>query len=461
MVAPPGPQLIQPIPASPRPRSRIPHRDRTASTLAAVLPLALFLIAAATLAACDGDSGAVEPTSTAAATIAAAPTPSATAEGAGPPDVDGARIFEHVRQLAHVIGPRVTGTDGESRASAYISDELTSYGYEVELQEFPFDASDFLPARVNVDGEGIPAIAANGSSSGVVSKPLIDAGIGRADEFPSSGSAGAIALIERGELTFAEKVDNAIAAGASAVIIFNNEDGSLLVDLDGDVAIPVVGMRRGDGEALRTQLAAGAVEATVAVTPPRGSGHNVVAKSPGVTTCGTVTGGHYDSVAVTGGADDNASGTAAVLEVARVAAARNLAGDNCFVLFSGEEFGLFGSEAYVASLSDEELNAIRAMLNIDVVGVSVPLGLIGNADLVDIARIQAQQFAVDSEQSTLPENAGSDHLSFQDEGVPVIMFTRPDPLIHTSQDALDRIVEERLFEAAQVAYGTLEALVGA
>jgi Zn-dependent M28 family amino/carboxypeptidase len=179
---------------------------------------------------------------------------------------------------------------------------------------------------------------------------------------------------------------------------------------------------------------------------------------PGIDRCATVTGGHYDTVPVTGGADDNASGTAAVLEVARVAAARGLAGDNCFILFSAEELGLFGSRAYVGSLDDDEITAIRVMLNLDVVGVNQPLGLIGSEDVADVARIEADRLNIDATVSTLPENAGSDHLSFQREGVPVIMFNRPNDLIHTPRDSLDRIDRNLILEAIKVAYATLEAL---
>jgi len=78
---------------------------------------------------------------------------------------------------------------------------------------------------------------------------------------------------------------------------------------------------------------------------------------------------------VTGGADDNASGAASVIEVARVAAANRLAGANCFALFSGEEFGLFGSKAFINALSADQLNKVRVMINLDVVGVSGALGV--------------------------------------------------------------------------------------
>jgi aminopeptidase YwaD len=171
-----------------------------------------------------------------------------------------------------------------------------------------------------------------------------------------------------------------------------------------------------------------------------------------------VSGGHYDTVPVTGGADDNASGSAAVLELARVAAARNVPGANCFVLFSAEEFGLFGSAAFIERLQQSDVNSIRAMINLDVVGLPEDLTLIGDTDLIDTARQQAQKIGIAATAAGLPQGVGSDHLSFQKAGVPVLMLYRDDNLIHTPQDAIDRIAETSLADTVRVALATLTAL---
>lgn len=356
------------------------------------------------------------------------------------------------------IGPRVAGTAGETRARDYIRATLEGYGYDVSLQQFGFDASAFRPARVDAGTAAIPAYAFKGSGSGAVSGPLVAAGIGKPEEF-TPRARGAIVLIERGELTFSQKVGNAIAAGATAAIIFNNTPGNLLKEITGgDASFPVVGITEDAGAELRQRAGATALQATVTVSPPQGTGYNVVARPRGAPTCATVTGGHYDSVPVTGGADDNASGTAAVLEVARVAAAGRLPGANCFVLFSAEEFGLFGSKSFVRELDDTGRNALRAMINLDVVGLDEGLTLIGSPDLIDTARIAAEKLAVDATASTLPQGLGSDHLSFENAGIPVVMLYRDDTAIHTPTDALGRISPASLRDAVRVAVATLQAL---
>jgi Zn-dependent M28 family amino/carboxypeptidase len=363
-----------------------------------------------------------------------------------------------VRKLSVEIGSRVAGTPSEVTARDYIEATLRSYGYDVTAEPFPFDASAFLPARVDVGATAVPGFAFTGSGAGSASGPLITAGIGQPEEFPAGGAQGAIALIERGDLTFSQKVGNAIAAGAAGVIVYNNESGGLRADLSGSVAIPVVGISQAAGQDLVSRATAGPVTATVSVTPPRGTGYNVIAKPHGVTQCATITGGHYDSVAVTGGADDNASGSAAVLETARVIAARQEQGANCFALFSGEEFGLLGSKAYVASLTAEDARALRAMLNIDVVGLPGELTLLGTPDTVDTARLAGQSVGVPGTAGQLPAGTASDHVSFIGADIPSVMFYRDDPAIHTPMDEISRIDAGSLRDDVRIAVATLERI---
>ncbi len=396
-------------------------------------------------------------------TVAATPSPAATAtpDALAARDANAQHVLDDVRKLSVEIGPRVAGTPSEMQAATYLRDELAGYGYDVAIQDFAFDASSFRPSRVEVaGGDSIPAYAIRGSAEGQATGAVVNAGIGRPEEFPAGGVRGGIALMQRGTLTFTEKVQNAIAAGAAGVMVYNNVPGSLQGDMD-TALIPAVGITSDAGQALITRMASGAVTATITVPAANATGHNVVAKPKGAGDCTTVTGGHYDSVPVTGGADDNASGAASVVEVARLAAANHLSGTNCFVLFSGEEFGLFGSKAFIRGLTADQLQKIRIMVNLDVVGISGAMGLIGDADTVESARLQAQKLGINATPSELPMGAGSDHLSFRDAGVPILMLSIEDSLIHTPKDAIDRIDMTSLDSAVRLAYGTLSALAPA
>jgi aminopeptidase YwaD len=80
-------------------------------------------------------------------------------------------------------------------------------------------------------------------------------------------------------------------------------------------------------------------------------------------------GGHYDAVLPGSGADDNASGTAAVVEMARVIQDVELKRSLILVLFSAEEVGLWGSFAFVDSATNHGVN-IEGMINLDMIAYS-------------------------------------------------------------------------------------------
>lgn len=362
-----------------------------------------------------------------------------------------------LRALAEDIGPRPAGSEGDAKARAYLEQRLRSMGYDVTQQEFPFAASRFLPGRVDAGARAFGAYSMRGSLFGNASGPIVYAGLGAPGDYPPGGLNGAIALVDRGDLLLGEKAQNALAAGASALLVANNAAGNFLGDLDGEIALPVLGLRQGDGDALR-EIAASGLTATITLPPPAGVSYNVVARPAGTTSpCETLTGGHFDTVAVTGGAHDNASGTAGVLEIARLVAANDTSGVHCFALFGAEEIGLIGSEFYANAMSREERDALRVMINLDMIGGEQDLTLIGAEDTTEVARIAAERLSVAARTRELV-GASSDHASFDAVGVPVVMFNRNDALIHTAQDTPDRMSEEQLEDAVRVAWETLLAL---
>jgi aminopeptidase YwaD len=187
-------------------------------------------------------------------------------------------------------------------------------------------------------------------------------------------------------------------------------------------------------------------------------GHNVIAKPPG-RECETVTGGHFDSVLQAPGASDNATGTATTIEIAAVLAHNGSLGANCFVLFGGEEKGLVGSRAFVTSLSPEQRARIRAVLNLDMVGVGDDSWLlIGSTNLQNQGQVLADQLGIKARRGQL-DGASSDHASFINAGIPALMLHRwEDPLLHTPQDVSTRVRPELLAEAARFGIAFLQSL---
>lgn len=105
----------------------------------------------------------------------------------------------------------------------------------------------------------------------VVNEIAVVPGVGKAADFTNAKVAGKYALISRGEITFAEKVKNAIAAKAIGVLIYNNAEGLMQGALSEDgtlLNIPVVMIEKTEGLALVDGLSKGAVaSASVSLAP--------------------------------------------------------------------------------------------------------------------------------------------------------------------------------------------------
>jgi len=165
---------------------------------------------------------------------------------------------------------------------------------------------------------------------------------------------------------------------------------------------------------------------------------------------------HLDSVNHEGtpsspapGADDDGSGSAGVLEIARALKEHPGGHDLCFVLFGGEEQGLFGSKHFVQSLSEAERSRITAVVHMDMIGklnIPTPTVLLEGAPLsqsvIDgLATCAATYTNLNVETSTSAAN--SDHVSFIRKGVPAVLTIEGadsgNEDIHSARDTIDRI----------------------
>ena len=299
--------------------------------------------------------------------------------------LDGVR--EHQAKLQAIAdangGTRAAGTPGYDDSVQYVVDRMTAAGYNVTLDEFPFV---FVPPALLQQLTPVSATYETGSFTGtgfgdvtgnvtavdvnLVPPRASTSGCEAADfaGFP----AGNIALIQRGTCTFALKTQNAQAAGASAVIIFNqgntpDREGLIIGTLvPFSASIPVVGASFANGEA----LAQAGTTARIKVDEPQNiTQYNVIAESTdGDPDNVVIAGAHLDSVQAGPGIQDNGSGSAAILEVAEQMAKVKPRNKLRFAWWGGEESGLVGSTNYVNNLSDEEVDRIALYLNFDMVG---------------------------------------------------------------------------------------------
>ncbi|MGI5270199.1 M28 family metallopeptidase [Nonomuraea sp. CA-218870] len=312
--------------------------------------------------------------------------------------VSGKNVKNHLRVFQAIAdrfdGTRVSGTRGYDASRDYVSLLLRLAGYKVTVQPFEFLFEGYrtppLLKRTAPQEETYSYgffsdyIAMGDSPAGSVSGPIQPVDLTLPPGAPNSSTSGCeasdfagftpggIALMQRGTCNFRVKVENAIAAGASGAIVFNEgQEGRTEIDLN-----PVLG---GPGItipsfftsfAVGEELAAAGTSVTMNWDPisETRTTYNVIAESrkgdPGNV---VMLGAHLDSVQEGPGINDNGSGSAGVLEVALQMAKLKPKNKMRFAFWGAEEFGLLGSAHYVAGLSEEERAKIALYLNFDMI----------------------------------------------------------------------------------------------
>jgi Zn-dependent M28 family amino/carboxypeptidase len=327
--------------------------------------------------------------------------------GHGPPDeafsrllvkqVSGKNVDKHLRALQAIAdangGNRAAGSPGYDASRDYVAGKLRRAGYKVELQPINFvenwsensppvltrqsptpktytPGTDFVtfqpspPGDVTAEVQGVdltlPPTPAPSSTSGCETADF------------AGFVSGRIALIQRGTCPFVTKVQNAKAAGATGIIVFNEgqpgrTDPSPLDIGEWRAGIPMVFSSFAVGNELAGTPGA-VVRLKVDSNLVLGTDHNVVAETRGGDRDNVVmVGAHLDSVPEGPGINDNGSGTAAILETALQMSRYPVRNKVRFAFWAAEEIGLLGSDQYVAALSEAQRDRIRLYLNFDMV----------------------------------------------------------------------------------------------
>ena len=223
------------------------------------------------------------------------------------------------------------------------------------------------------------------------------------------------------------------------------------------------------------------VELSAAVEPIQVTAPNVIASVPGTDLAQeiVVLGAHYDHIGVDGrgecnevrkdgavdgicnGADDNASGTAMLLELARHFKQHPPRRTVVFTHFAGEELGLLGSKA-LAERPPFAIDKVVAMINLDMIGRLGPKGLaIGGIVSSDawmplLDRVGTAGLAVLYEASVATR---SDHASFYRKQVPVLFFfTGTHTDYHRPSDHADKINWDGLMSIGGIVHGVAREL---
>lgn len=386
-----------------------------------------------------------------------------------------------IEDLIAELGPRVSGSEAELRAAELLKQRYDSFGYEAEIQPFTASRFDFAKwsqtgganAEVAVESPekvrfyGLPLTS---SPSGTrASGPLMSLDLGESDDLPEDEIDGKVIHLLFGNLNLGDvqvvlrlqdQVNRLAESGAVAVVLsrklgertpyrplFGVDSKIPALIISGDQGRQIEQLATGQGELIASmKIDIEALDSRNVIAELRGTGDDLV-----------VVGAHYDTVPQAGvGANDNASGTAVLLSLAKVLAGQSLPFTVRFVSFGAEEVGLYGSSHYAASLSEEEIGRLKAMLNLDVVGSGDYTAVSGHQELSDLALTLAAELNLQAQHSALPPGATSDHEPFELAGAPVLLFWAPDiSRIHSPEDRLEFVDPRRLGETFLLAEALL------
>ena len=388
----------------------------------------------------------------------------------------------HIGYLADdKLEGRRTGSAGEKLAYEYISNQFEAAGLAAKGENGTY-IQDF---EVN-DGK-----QADPSTSLQINSNKLSAG---SDFFPLAYSANAkiaastaIALPESGTVWFwnlkelleenksnphfdledaiIKKVNNVASKGASALILYNNS--SIKDDLKFEpksktekVKIPVLYISKEVKEKyLKDETASSDIKLEVSISDKKRTGHNVIGYIDNGAAATVILGAHYDHLGygedhnslytgstpkIHNGADDNASGTAALIELSKQLKKSKLKNNNyLFVAFSGEELGLYGSK-YFTEHPTIDLTKANYMLNMDMIGRlndsthGVTIGGFGTSPVWGQELSNADKyFKINFDSSGV---GPSDHTSFYRKDIPVLFFfTGAHSDYHKPSDDADKV----------------------
>ena len=464
-----------------------------------------LLLTAVLVASCGPTAVIASPTP--GVSLGASPS-SAVAIGSGV--FDGARAREHIAYLADgARGGRYSGSPGYLDAAQYVADQFKAIGLEPlgdggsYFQRFTMPIVDLAAtpvlARTGADAKSwkhrvdFTETVGGRSGNGTAEAPVVVVGGGAKgngqDDFAGVTTRGRIALVTGP--TVGTAIESSFAEGAVGVLVVGDPSirYSFTPRFFGET-IPVLALTESAANELLAPAGRTVAQVQSAVRARRS---DPTAPSPAFDTNVTVrmsllltpvhdveavnvvgllrgndtelakravlVGGHLDGVGtdpdgtVFTAANDNASGPAVTIEVARALAAKRseLTRSIVFVAWAGEEEGLLGSEAYVArmAVSPGRLESLVAYLNLDVIGCCGNTLEASDESAALVARLRsaAQRLGVPFQSV---RGGGSDQTTFAKRGVPSSLILWSDYILHTPRDTIAVIETPRLQKAGDV-----------
>ncbi|HET7105844.1 MAG TPA: M20/M25/M40 family metallo-hydrolase [Candidatus Acidoferrum sp.] len=387
-------------------------------------------------------------------------------------------LEENLRRLTDGIGGRVTGSPEMAKAVEWGVAGFRAAGVDVHTENYTLPVA-WREGDTRMEVMGAPHFSVSlvslglspATPAGGLEGVLVNIGSGSEADFARAGSAlkGAILIVHTEvSYTWADLfneyktppaiIERALKAGAAAILWTGERERKLLYrhtnSTDGKLeSIPQAVVAREDGLRLERAAKTNPGKIRVRLTMPNKIGgpveqQNVVGEIRGYKKPDeiVVLGAHLDSWELGTGALDNGCNAALVVEAARAIKASGLLPRRTirFILFSGEEEGLFGSWQYVKQ-HRAEMDKYRGVVIFDSgIGRVTGFSLGGRRDIEPAVREILKPFAGwDVDTHTYDADWGTDHFDFLLEGVPNLVANQEVANYlanyHAASDTFDKV----------------------
>ena len=375
---------------------------------------------------------------------------------------------------------RRTGTPGEKLAYEYLSEQFKNINLTPKgdgnsfLQAFEIDeGKQVLPAsHLTINGtslslhdEYFPFIfSANGSVKANASPALLEKGSPWFWDIKELLETNAKNPHFDLENAIREKAIGFAKKGATAVIVYNSGPKDQDLKFEGKektdpIPIPVVFLTKTTTKIYLDDATDNIdINLDVEIGDKKREGHNVVGYIDNGAANTIIIGAHYDHLGhgedhntlwtgapeIHNGADDNASGAASVIELAKMLKKSKLKNNNYLLIcFSGEELGLYGSK-YFTEHPTIDLGSVNYMINSDMIGRlndtthTLTIGGFGTSPSWNkVVDEKSKYFKINIDSSGI---GPSDHTSFYLKNIPVLFFfTGTHKDYHKPTDDIEKI----------------------
>lgn len=389
-------------------------------------------------------------------------------------------LSTHVNYLSSdKLEGRRTGTEGEVLAYTYLSEQFKSIGLQPKgdsgsyLQHFTIDEGKQVNPQsyLSVNRNNLKLyddyfpFSFSGNKSIEATPVIVLQEIGQPWFWDLKSTYDSAFTNPHYDIYDAiiKKTEDVISKGASSLFVYNSNAAASDFEYEGklkeaQLAIPIVYIKQDAYKKFLNDSAATIdLKLNVDIGPKVRKATNVIGFINNNAANTVIIGAHYDHLghgedgnglskdtAVFNGADDNASGTAAVVELARLLTKADARKNNyLFICFAAEELGLLGSK-YFAEHSPIDIPGINYMINLDMVGRLDPatkaltVGGVGTSpSWALLSKLSEGAFSIKIDSAGV---GPSDHTSFYRKDIPVLFFfTGSHADYHKPSDDADKL----------------------